>query len=71
MNVGFEKVFLMQNSLNTSTSEIISTYVYKIGVVNSNFGFSTAAGLFQSLVSFAMLIAVNKICKKVTETSLW
>ncbi len=42
-----------------------------IGVVNANFGFSTAAGLFQSLVAFILLVAVNKIAKKVTETSLW
>jgi multiple sugar transport system permease protein/putative aldouronate transport system permease protein len=71
VSIGFDKVYLMQNSLNSSVSEVISTYVYKIGVVNSNFGFSTAAGLFQSLVSFVLLVAVNKICKKVTETSLW
>ena len=56
---------------NSNVSEVISTFVYKIGMVNSNFGFSTAAGLFQSVVSFVLLVAVNKICKKVTETSLW
>ena len=50
---------------------IISTFVYKVGVVNSNFGFSTAAGLFQSVVSFVLLVAVNQICKKLTETGLW
>lgn len=71
MNIGFDKVFLMQNPLNTGTSEVISTFVYKVGVVNSDFGFSTAAGLFQSVVSFVLLVAVNKICKKLTETSLW
>jgi multiple sugar transport system permease protein/putative aldouronate transport system permease protein len=71
VSIGFDKVYLMQNSMNSSVSEVISTYIYKIGVVNSNFGFSTAAGLFQSLVSFILLVAVNKICKKVTETSLW
>jgi multiple sugar transport system permease protein/putative aldouronate transport system permease protein len=71
VSIGFDKVYLMQNSMNSSVSEVISTYIYKIGVVNSNFGFSTAAGLFQSLVSFVLLVAVNKICKKVTETSLW
>ena len=71
MNIGFDKVYLMQNSQNSNVSEVISTFVYKIGMVNSNFGFSTAAGLFQSIVSFVLLVAVNKICKKVTETSLW
>lgn len=71
VSIGFDKVYLMQNSLNSGVSEVISTFVYKVGVVNSNFGFSTAAGLFQSVVSFVLLVAVNKICKKLTETSLW
>lgn len=71
VSIGMDKIYLMQNSLNTSVSEVISTFVYKIGVVNANFSFSTAAGLFQSLVSFILLVAVNQICKKVTETSLW
>lgn len=71
VSIGFDKVYLMQNSLNSSVSEVISTFVYKVGVINSNFGFSTAAGLFQSVVSFVLLVAVNKICQKVTETSLW
>lgn len=71
VNIGFDKVFLMQNSLNADVSEVISTFVYKVGVVNADFGFSTAAGLFQSVVSFALLVAVNKISKKVTDTSLW
>ena len=71
VSIGMDKIYLMQNSLNTSVSEVISTFVYKIGVVNANFSFSTAAGLFQSLVSFILLVAVNQICKKITETSLW
>lgn len=71
VSIGMDKIFLMQNDLNASVSEVISTFVYKVGVVNANFGFSTAAGLFQSVVSFALLVAVNAICKKVTETSLW
>ena len=71
VSIGMDKIFLMQNDLNASVSEVISTFVYKIGVVNANFGFSTAAGLFQSLVAFILLVAVNQIAKKVTETSLW
>ena len=71
VNIGFDKVYLMQNSMNASVSEVISTYVYKVGLVNSDFGFSTAAGLFQSLVSFALLVIVNQVAKKVTGTSLW
>ncbi len=69
--IGMDKIYLMQNSMNAPVSEVISTFVYKVGVVNANFGFSTAAGLFQSLVSFGLLVLVNMICKKITETSLW
>lgn len=71
LNVGFEKVYLLQNSLNQSSSEIISTYVYKMGLVNTEYGFSTAVGLFQSVVSLILLVIVNTISRKVTETSLW
>lgn len=71
VNIGLDKVYLMQNSLNAEVSEVISTFIYKVGVVNSDFGFSTAAGLFQSVVSFTLLVVVNKISKKVTDTSLW
>jgi ABC-type polysaccharide transport system permease subunit len=71
VNIGFDKVYLMQNSLNADVSEVISTFVYKVGVVNADFGFSTASGLFQSIVSFTLLVAVNKISKKVTDNSLW
>ena len=69
VSIGLDKVFLMQNSLNASVSEVISTFVYKVGVVNSNIGFSTAAGLFQSVVSFVLLVIVNRVCKKITENS--
>lgn len=71
INIGFDKVFLMQNSLNLAKSEVIATFVYKVGLVNADYGFSTAAGLFQSVVSFIMLVTVNQISKKITETSLW
>lgn len=71
VSIGFDKVYLMQNDLNAEVSEVISTFVYKVGVVSANFSFSTAAGLFQSIVAFVLLVAVNKICKKLTETSLW
>ncbi len=71
INIGFDKVFLMQNSMNISRSEVIATFVYKVGLVNADYGFSTAAGLFQSLVAFVMLVAVNWMAKKTTETSLW
>ncbi|MEG0909974.1 MAG: ABC transporter permease subunit [Ruthenibacterium sp.] len=71
INIGFDKVYLMQNDMNLGVSEVIATFVYKVGLENADYGFSTAAGLFQSVVSFIMLITVNQISKKVTETSLW
>ena len=71
MNVGFEKVFLMQNDLNISTSNVISTYVYNIGLLGSQYSFSTAVGLFNSIINFILLIAVNKISREVTDVGLW
>ena len=71
MSVGFEKVYLMQNPLNTPTSEILSTYVYKIGIENNQYSYSAAVDLFNTLVNFTLLVIVNFISKKVGETSLW
>lgn len=71
INIGFDKVYLLQNPLNASVSEVISTFVYKVGITNADYGFSTAAGLFQSVVSFVLLVTVNQISKKVTDNSLW
>lgn len=74
MSVGFEKVLLMQNTLNISASEIISTYVYRVGFTGSsgtNMSYGAAIGLFNSIVNFILLVSVNKISKKVNETSLW
>lgn len=71
MNVGFEKVFLLQNTLNLPASEVIATYVYKIGIVNASFSFGAAVGLFNSVINFAILIAVNTLARRVTEHSLW
>lgn len=72
MSVGFEKVYLLQNPLNLRTSEIISTYVYKIGLTGfSDFSYATAIGFFNSLVNFLLIIIVNQISKKVSNSSLW
>lgn len=71
MGIGFEKAYLMQNSLNMGKSEIIATYVYKIGLIDAQYGFATAVGLFNSIINFILLIVVNKISSKVSETSLW
>ena len=71
MNVGFEEFFLMQNPLNQSSSEVIATYVYKVGLVSGSYSFSTGVGLFNSVVSFVILVAVNFVARRVGETSLW
>lgn len=71
MDVGFEKVYLMQNDLNVGASEVISTYVYKVGMVNSQYSYSTAVSLFNSAINLVMLLSVNKIARSVSETSLW
>jgi ABC-type polysaccharide transport system permease subunit len=71
LGVGFEKVFLMQNPMNYRISEVISTYVYKVGLVQSQFEFSTAVGLFNSLVNMIILVIVNTVARKVNETSLF
>lgn len=73
LSVGFERVFLMQNSLNLGVSEVIQTYVFKIGLASAtpNFSYAAAIGLFASVVSFVLLLIVNKIAGKIGETSLW
>lgn len=72
MSIGFEKAFLMQNSLNASTSEIIATYVYKRGLsAGGDYSYSTAIGLFNSIINIILIIIVNRIAKRYSETSLW
>lgn len=73
MNVGFEKVFLMQNSLNLRSSEVISTYVYKMGLESAtgDYGYATAIGLFNSVINLILIVSVNAASKKLTEQSLW
>lgn len=71
LNVGFEKVYLLQNPLNMKASDVISTYTYRIGLVDMNYSLSTAIGLFQSVISLMFMVVVNKIASKTSETSLW
>lgn len=71
LNVGFEKVYLMQNPLNMNSSDVIATYTYRIGMVDMNYSFATAVGLFQSLISFVFMLLVNRITKKIGDISLW
>lgn len=70
LNVGFDKVFLMQNSLNMGASQVISTYVYTVGIKSSQFSFGAAVGLFNTLINFVFLMATNAIAKRSTGTGL-
>ena len=70
LSIGFEKIYLMQNSINTPVSEVISTYVYKIGVLQFNYSYSTAVGLFNSVVNLVMLLIVNTLSDRVSKVSV-
>ena len=71
MSVGFEKVFLLQNTLNKGAASVISTYVYEVGLINSDYGYSTAIGLFNSVINLALIVVANQVCKKFADESLF
>jgi putative aldouronate transport system permease protein len=71
LSVNFEKVFLLQNNLNLSASEMLPTFVYKSGMVNLNYSFATAAGLVNSLLSVVLVYIANRVSKRITDTSLF
>ena len=71
LSVGFDKVFLLQNSLNKEASSVISTYVYQVGLVDAQYSYSSAIGLFNNVVNVIFIWLSNKICKKITKTGLW
>ena len=71
LSVGFEKAYLMQNSMNLPVSEVISTYVYKIGMVNSQYSYSAAISLFNTVINFFFVFVVNLIARRVGDISLW
>ncbi|MGL4344200.1 MAG: ABC transporter permease [Cellulosilyticaceae bacterium] len=71
MSVGHEKILLMQNPLNMATSDVISTFVYRMGLENAQYSFSAAVGLFNSIINLILIMFVNKIAKKIGESSLW
>jgi putative aldouronate transport system permease protein len=71
LSIGFEKVYALQNPLNLNVSEIISTYVYKVGIINNDPSYSTAIGLFNSVVNAILLITVNSISRKLSDNALW
>lgn len=71
LSTGFEKIFLMQNALNLPVSEVIATYVYKIGIVSNQFSMASAIGLFNTVINFIFLFAMNAISRRVSNTSLF
>ena len=70
LSIGFEKIYLMQSNVNLSVSEVISTHVYKMGVLNFNYSYSTAVGLFNSVVNMVMLVVVNSISNRISDVSV-
>jgi putative aldouronate transport system permease protein len=71
MNIGYEKILLMQNSLNMESSDVISTFVYRSGILGAEYSFGSAVGLFNSVCNFILLLVANKTAKRLSETSLW
>ena len=71
MNVDTQKALLMQTATNLEVSEIIGTYVYKIGLVNAQFSYSTAINLFQTVINLIILLVVNRVSRRLTGESLW
>ncbi len=67
MSVGYEKIYLMQNSINLSISEVISTYVYKVGLIKVQFSYTTAIGLFNNVINVALLLLSNYMARKLTD----
>lgn len=71
LSVGFEKTYLLQNSLNISASRVISTYVYEVGLINTQYSYSAAIGLFNNIINIAFILLVNGISRRVTQVGLW
>ncbi|WP_221567647.1 sugar ABC transporter permease [Alkalihalobacillus sp. TS-13] len=71
MALSFEKILLLQNPLNLESSNVIATFVYKAGLLDAQYSFASAVGLFNAVINAILLIVVNKIAKKTSETSLW
>lgn len=71
LNVGFEKVLLLYNPMTYSTGDVISTYLYRVGLVSNNLSYAAAIGLFQAIIGFVMVMSANYISKRLVGTSLW
>ena len=71
MSVGYEKIILIYNGLTYETADVVSTYVYRKGIVDANFSFSTAVNLFNSVINFLLVVFANRMSALLTENSLW
>ena len=71
MSVGFEKVLLMRNSLNSSTADVIQTFVYEAGLLQGEYSYAAAVGLFDSVINIAVLVGANTLARRVSDNSLW
>ncbi|WP_343248305.1 ABC transporter permease [Diplocloster hominis] len=71
MSIGYEKILLLYNSNTYETADIISSFVYRRGIVDMNYSFASAVGLFNSVINLILLVSVNRICRKLTDNSLW
>ena len=71
LNIGFEKVLLLQNDLNMETSDVISTYVYRNGLLGGQFSYTSAIDLFNTTINLLLLILFNRISSRATETSMY
>ena len=71
MSLGYEKIILLYNGSTYETADVISTYVYRRGILSADFSYSTAVGLFQSVIGVILLVASNQISKKLSDSSLW
>ena len=71
LNVGYEKIILLYNDYNLEKSDVISSFVYRKGLVNGDYSYSAAVGLFNSIINFAMVVIANKISNKVSGYGIW
>ncbi len=71
LSVGFEKIYLLQNALNLDVSQVISTYTYELGLLGGQYSYSTAIGLFNTIVNVVLLVIVNTVSKRISNVSLW
>ncbi|NOU76981.1 ABC transporter permease subunit [Paenibacillus sp. LMG 31458] len=71
MEIGYQKIILLYNPLNYETSDVINTYVYRRGILDADFSFASAVGLFQSVIGLVLVVFANRIARKHSETSLW